>query len=487
MPHSSVSTTVSKPKHSPVLALPAGVNTSLHRMEYAVRGELVQRAERIAQRLYAHPSDYPFDKIVYCNIGNPQSVGQTPITYVRQTLAAVTFPGLLSHKVLPQDLSVRAAKYLKSSHGIGAYSESGGLKMIRQSVANAIERRDGVPCNPDQLFFTNGASEAVKIMLQIIIRNESDGVMIPIPQYPLYSATLTALNGQQVNYLLDEQNSWAMDVNELELRLKEARSRGVCVRALCVINPGNPTGQVLSRQNLEQVVRFCERERLVILADEVYQKNVYGEKPFISFKKVVADLQSPVELASFHSVSKGLLGECGIRGGYVEVVNMRPEVEALIYKTISVSLCSNVTGQIALDLMMNPPREQDESYELYERESSLIYGGLKRKSQMLAHALNAFKGVECNPSEGAMYLFPRITLPEGAIREAEKRGLECADVLYCLEMLDATGICVVPGSGFGQREGTYHFRTTFLPPELVIEEAVGRMRKFHSDFLQQYE
>ena len=243
---------------------------------------------------------------------------------------------------------------------------------------------------------------------------------------------------------------------------------------------------MLSRSNLEDIVRFCERERLVILADEVYQSNVYGDKPFVSFKKVVAELESPVELASFHSISKGLMGECGIRGGYMETMNMQPDVEALVYKAISVSLCSNVMGQVAVDLMMNPPLEGDESFELYEHEAMNVYNGLKRKAQMLADALNTLEGVTCNPSEGAMYLLPQIRLPEKAVREAERQGLGCVDQMYCLEMLEATGICVVPGSGFGQKDGTLHFRMTFLPPEEEIAKSVERIRTFHNDFLRKY-
>ena len=214
-------------QHSPVLVIPEGVNAPLQRMEYAVRGQLVLRAENIAKRLGTPSSEYPFDKIVYCNIGNPQSVGQSPLTYVRQVLAAMTFPELLKKGVLPSDLSARAETYLKSCHGIGAYSESAGLRFLRERVARAIERRDGgVPCSPDRLFFTNGASEAVKIMLQLIVREKNDGVMLPIPQYPLYSATITALDGEQVNYYLDEDNAWGLDIAELEQRLAEARSRG---------------------------------------------------------------------------------------------------------------------------------------------------------------------------------------------------------------------------------------------------------------------
>jgi aspartate/methionine/tyrosine aminotransferase len=273
---------------------------------------------------------------------------------------------------------------------------------------------------------------------------------------------------------------------ELETRLAEASTDGFTVRALCVINPGNPTGQSLSYDNIADIVRFCERRQLVLMADEVYQRNIYDGSAFVSFKKVVHDIQSPVELASFHSVSKGVTGECGLRGGYVELHNFDEHAESLVYKMASVSLCANIPGQIAVDLMMRPPVPGDPSHELYEVETTGIYEALRRKGRKLAEALNTFEGVHCNPPQGAMYLFPQITMPPGAHRRAKELKLASPDVLYCLELLDATGICVVPGSGFGQRTGTFHFRTTFLPPEDQIEGVIVDMKIFHSQFLEKY-
>lgn len=472
-----------------VLTEGSGVNSCMAAVEYAVRGELVLRAEALARQL---PTvDLPFDKIVYCNIGNPQSVGQHPVTFVRQVLAAVACPALVepgAKEVFPSDVVQRVREVLAASHGIGAYSESQGLSLVRKRVARAIEARDeGVPADPDSIYLTNGASEAAKIFLSMLVRDRHDGVLIPIPQYPLYSATMTAFGGTQVGYYLDEDKGWSLSMDELEDRLADARANGITVRGIVIINPGNPTGQVLSRRNMEEIVAFCDREKLVILADEVYQKNVYiPDKPFISFKRVLHEMKSDVELASFHSVSKGVLGECGLRGGYMEVVNMEKYAQELIYKVISVSLCSNVIGQVAIDLMMTPPQPGDPSFELYNKEVTAIYESLRRKAIAMSDGLNTFDGVTCNASEGAMYLFPKITIPPAAIKKAADRGLTSADVLYCIEMLEATGICVVPGSGFHQKNGTYHFRTTFLPPEDEIADVITSMRRFHEQFMEQY-
>lgn len=472
-----------------VLSVPDGINKSIQQMEYAVRGALVQRADRLANQLRdpVTAPNLPFSRIVYCNIGNPQSVGQPPVTFVRQVLSAFVSPHLLDTYDFPSDVVTRVRALLDVSHGSGAYTESPGIQFIRNRVANAITQRDGFESLSDNIFLTNGASEAVKTMMHLLVRAPNDGILIPIPQYPLYSATMTLLGGAQVSYYLDEDNGWALDLQELQMRIDSARNQGICVRALVVINPGNPTGQVLSRENMERIVSFCHENKLVILADEVYQSNVYvDDKPFLSFKKIVTEMNSSVELASFHSVSKGVLGECGMRGGYVELCNMADDVRDLTYKSLSVSLCSNVLGQVALDIMMNPPEAGDPSYDLYKEEVTRIFESLRRKSVKLSEAFNSFQGVTCNRSEGAMYLFPRITLPENAILEAQSRNMASADVLYCFELLESTGICVVPGSGFGQQKGTLHFRTTFLPPENQIDDVVEQMREFHHNFLKKY-
>lgn len=476
-----------------VLTQDSGVNNNLARMEYAVRGELVLRAEALAKRLPVTPEHpfQPFDRIIYCNIGNPQSVGQSPITFVRQALAGAVCPHLVlqdGERVFPDDVALRVREVLDASHGVGAYTESKGLSIVRERVAKAIEKRDGgIACDPETIFLTNGASEAVKTVLSLLIRGPKDGVLIPIPQYPLYSASMTALDGAQVGYYLDEESGWSLSIEELERRLADAQNEGIEVRAIVVINPGNPTGQVLSRANMEDVVRLCERENLVVLADEVYQENVYvEEKPFVSFKHVVSELGANVELVSCHSVSKGVMGECGLRGGYMEVVNMEKYATELIYKVLSVSLCSNVVGQLAIDLMMTPPKPGEPSYELYNKETTEIYESLRRKAMTLSKGLNSLEGVSCNSSEGSMYLFPKISIPNAAVLKAKGLGLACADVLYCTELLEATGICVVPGSGFGQKEGTFHFRTTFLPAEDQISDVLDKMRNFHAQFIQKY-
>jgi aspartate/methionine/tyrosine aminotransferase len=297
--------------------------------------------------------------------------------------------------------------------------------------------------------------------------------MIPIPQYPLYSASITLLGGGMAPYYLDEAREWSLSREALEKAHAEATAKGVRVRALADINPGNPTGAVLDEPNVEAVLRFAQAHGLAVLADEVYQENVYrpGDR-FVSFASVLVRRGiRDVPLFSFHSVSKGFLGECGHRGGYLECRNVADDVMAQVEKLQSVALCSNSVGQIVTWIMVRPPRPGEPSFALYDRERREILESLRRRAAIVEKGLNAVEGIQCNAVAGAMYAFPRIALPPGV-----------TDAAYCLALLEETGICVVPGSGFGQLPGTCHFRTTILPPVDEIETVVRRLGEFHAAF-----
>ncbi|PRQ51742.1 putative alanine transaminase [Rosa chinensis] len=480
---------------SPLTVTVGNINPKVVKCEYAVRGEIVILAGKIQEELKANPDSHPFDEILYCNIGNPQSLGQQPITYFREVLALCDHPSILDKSetqgLFSADSIERAWEVLDQIPGraTGAYSHSQGLKGLRDTIAAGIEARDGYPSDPNDLFLTDGASPAVHMMLTLLLRSEKDGILCPIPQYPLYSASIALHGGTLVPYYLDEASGWGLEISDLKKQLEDAKSKGVSVRALVVINPGNPTGQVLAEENQRQIVEFCKQEGLVLLADEVYQENIYvPDKEFHSFKKVARSMgygETDIPLVSFQSVSKGYYGECGKRGGYMEVTGFSPEVREQIYKMASVNLCSNISGQILASLVMSPPKVGDESYELYLSEKDGILSSLKKRAKTLEDALNSLEGVTCNRAEGAMYLFPRIDLPQKAIKAAEAEKT-APDAFYCKRLLNATGIVVVPGSGFGQVPGTWHFRCTILPQEDKIPAIVNRLTEFHKKFMDEF-
>lgn len=348
--------------------------------------------------------------------------------------------------------------------------------------------RDGFPADPAHIFLSAGASSGVNTLLSVICADKKSGILIPIPQYPLYSATLALLDAAPVPYNLDESKAWGTGLETIQAAYNKAVAEGIDVRCIVVINPGNPTGASLSEEDIRGVVAFAAEKNVVVMADEVYQTNVFVGK-FHSFKGVLRQMQKEtpgkydaVELASLHSISKGMVGECGHRGGYFELVGFDPAVEANIYKFVSIMLCAPVIGQCMVEVMVNPPKPGEPSYELYDKEYNGIFNGLKERASALHKAFEQMEGVQCGAPQGSMYLFPTITLPAKA-HEAAAAVNRKADEFYCMELLKATGVCTVPGSGFGQEEGTLHFRTTFLAPGT---EWVGSIIKFHNDFVNKY-
>ncbi len=465
------------------------LNLNLLRAEYAVRGPIVIRAQQLEEQ---------GKKIIYCNIGNPQALKQKPITYLRQILSLVEYPALLKDpgalKLFPRDVVEKAKSILvRHPHGTGAYSQSAGIPFIRKAVAEFIQKRDGIPSDRDHIILTDGASKGVQAALLALFKNPNDGVMIPIPQYPLYSATIALYGGKQIGYYLDEDNQWQLNEGALTESIEDAVRHGVRPVAIAVINPGNPTGAVLSYENIKMIIGFARKHHLAIMADEVYQENVYGEKcRFYSFAKVMHDVgEKNISLFSFHSVSKGLLGECGHRGGYVEFRNIPDDVLTEFIKLQSISLCSNLPGQISTYVMVTPPQPSDESYELYIRERNSVYTALKTKAELLGKGINSIKGMSVSIPQGAMYAFVKFELPSDpsvdikTMSADQQREYEAKrDSEYCLALLEETGICVVPGSGFVQVPGTLHFRTTFLPPQDEIEELIVKLKNFHERYCE---
>lgn len=480
---------------TPAQPLYMAVNQNILEMEYAVRGPIPKRAAEMRQQGRV---------TIPCNIGNPQALGQSPITFYRQVLCLIEEPSRIARERRLNALSKKnpgafegceerdfIAEYVldyaenivsKMDTGIGAYTDSTGPRFIRETVADYIDQRDdvdsskGVRSNPDNVFITDGASEAARHLLELVITDHRDGIMIPIPQYPLYSATIKKCGGTQVNYYPDEDNGWTFDRSALEESLAAAKKDNVKVKAIVVINPGNPTGAVLDERTIREVIEFAGEHGIMIIADEVYQHNVYGAE-FISFAKVMGE--KDVALFSLHSVSKGFYGECGHRGGYLEVRN--PPTAAgtganfvdIITKQASVALCSNTVGQMLVYLMLNPPEEGSEPYSQYVEERDFILNELSDKAEMIKEAFKQMEGVESFGRTGAMYLFPRLNkIPKGT-----------TDFDYCMSLLETTGLCTVNGSGFGQREGTHHLRIAFLPPKELLQKVLPEWIKFHNEYV----
>lgn len=469
------------------------VNPHVRDMEYAVRGPIVTRAGEIEKEL-ASGQKKDFTRVIRANIGDCHATGQEPVTFIRQVLAICSYPKLLKNDSFPADVKKKAQRILSGCRGssVGSYTDSPGIMVIREDVASYISKRDGIPSRPEDIIMCTGASDGIKTILSLLMTggtgDDRAGVMIPVPQYPLYSATLTEYNACPVPYYLDEDTNWGMSVEELNRSISAVKSH--CKpRAICVINPGNPTGQVLTHDNIKLIIKFAKEHNLMILADEVYQHNIWAEgSKFHSFKKVLKELgpdYDSVALASFMSASKGFMGECGSRGGYYEVINLDPEVKACLLKFISAKLCPPVLGQATMDTIVNPPQQGELSYDTFKKETDFVLSQLHKKAKLVTELFNSMEGIQCNEVQGAMYAFPRILLPQKAIDAAKAKGMT-PDSFYCFAMLEEIGLCTVPGSGFGEKEGTYHFRITILPPLEDIRKTLEAFKEFHLRFLQKY-
>ncbi|XP_047110892.1 alanine aminotransferase 2-like isoform X4 [Schistocerca piceifrons] len=426
------------------------LNPCIKEMQYAVRGPLANRASEIEKELEKGVKK-PFTEVIKANIGDCHAMGQVPITFIRQVLALVSYPMLLDDPMFPNDVKHQAKEILASCPGgsVGSYSETAGNEVIRRHVAEFIEKRDGAPSSWEDIVLTSGATVGIKVVLKLLIgeiNGKKPGVMIPIPQYPIYSATLSEFNMVQIPYYLDEERCWGLDVTELQHAIGEAK--------------------------------------------KVYQDNVYAEETkFYSFKKVMMEMGPPyseMEMASFMSASKGYMGECGLRGGYCEVINLDPDVKEMCLKGFSVLSGATLPGQVAIDCIVKPPQPGAPSYKQYAVEKEAILNSLSVRAKIVVETFNSLKGMSCNKVQGAMYAFPQLHLPPNAIKTAKQNNLP-PDTFYTLGLLEATGISVVPGSGFGQKPGTYHFRTTILPQQDKLKSIMKKFKAYHEEFMQKYE
>uniref|UniRef100_A0A8C4SP75 alanine transaminase n=1 Tax=Erpetoichthys calabaricus TaxID=27687 RepID=A0A8C4SP75_ERPCA len=406
------------------------------------------------------PTGPPFVNISY---GDFHAMGMKYITFVRQILAASAYPELLKSRQLPVDVEQRIVQFFKDwgKQSIGCYSEDFGISCVRRNVARFIEERDGgIACDRENIYITNGATNGLQVhtAFKFLLRKErpsQTGVLVPVPSYTRFRLMVLEAGGVNVPYYLNEGHSWALDMTEMKRALKCAREH-CSPKILYLINPGNPTGQVMSRKTMEGVIKFAAEEKLFLVADEVYQDQVFGDNcSFLSFKKVLFEMGSEyrdnVELVSLNSVSKAYLGECGFRCGYLETINIDPEAITQLRILITSSSFPSISGQIVLDILMKPPQPGEPSYEIFNKEKTFIMNTLARNSKLAVQTINALPGLRCNPIQASMFCYTRLELPSKALDLYP--GL-----FYCMQLLEETGIVLDPGTGFGENDGRDHIR-----------------------------
>ncbi|XP_028328916.1 alanine aminotransferase 1-like isoform X2 [Gouania willdenowi] len=452
------------------MSAPLEINPYVKNIQQLQSQKLARRSEQIQEDI-RRGSITSFKEVIDVSSGNPHSGGLRPLTFVRQVLAACFYPELLDSDGLKADVKQRAEKLLKTCVGgsVGCYTNTAGIPEVIHGITEFISRRDGgVPCDPQNIFISSGSQWCLSNILKVLVNTKSSlpcAVLSPVPCYPTTLMSLRAQGGLHVPYRLTEEGGWVLKGAELQRALQSAQGVSNPV-ALYVVNPGNPAGLVQSRASIQEVIRFVYENRLFLLADEVYQDCVYGENScFVSYKQVLMEMGPPyshsVELASFHSASKGVIGECGLRGGYVELVNVDQAVMDYIYKMFSLDSCASVSGQMVLDLMTNPPQPGEPSYPLYCQEKEEIRRTLVHNALKATEAMNLLLGFSCQPVEGGAFMFPRVDLPQRAIQRAQEAELP-ADMFYCMRLLEEAGLMVIPGCDYQQEEGTYHIRALVI-------------------------
>ncbi len=332
------------------------------------------------------------------------------------------------------------------------YAPSSGIPEAIESIEREAKRK-GID-NIQDIFVTTGASEAIEICLTALA-DEGDNVLTPSPGYPLYQAVLAKLQVIENAYYLDEDNGWQPDLEDIRSKINER------TRAIVLINPNNPTGSVCSENTMRGIIDLASKHNLVIFCDEIYDKLILDDKPHIS----LASLDKNVPVVTFNGLSKSYLGP-GLRIGWGIVSGdhsrLKDYIEG-INKILRARLCANHPIQYTV----KPALEGDQSHLKVVRDK------LARRRDITTEMLNAIDGITCVRPEGAFYAFPRL-------------HIDGDDKHFVAELIKATGVVVVHGSGFGQVPGTQHFRVVFLPTEDVLEKAYNNIATFFAEYVKKH-
>ena len=352
----------------------------------------------------------------------------------------------------PEEIQQDMIRNLPNSAG---YSDSKGIFAARKAVMHETQKQGVVGVALDDIYLGNGASELITMATNALLDN-GDELLLPMPDYPLWTAATSLSGGTPVHYLCDESNGWMPDLDDIRAKITP-RTKGIVV-----INPNNPTGVMYTDALLKGVVEIAREHGLVILADEVYDKVLFdGIK-----HTALASLSTDVLTLTFNSLSKSYRS-CGYRAGWMSVSgdkrNASDYLEGLNMLS-NMKLCSNVPGQWAIQTALGG----------YQSINDLVgEGGRLRRQRDLAHELiTAIPGVSCVRPQAALYMFPRLDPAIYPIAD---------DRQFFLEVLRETRVMLVQGTGFNWKKPD-HFRIVFLPHEDDLREAIGRIARF----LEQY-
>ena len=399
-------------------------STKLQDVLYEIRGPVHDHAARLEAEGH---------RILKLNIGNPAPFGfEAPDVIMRDMIQA-----------LP--------------HAQG-YSDSKGIMPARRAVVTRYELIDGFPrFDVDSVFLGNGVSELITMTLQALLDN-GDQVLIPAPDYPLWTASASLAGGTPVHYLCDETNGWQPDIADLESKITPR------TKALVVINPNNPTGAVYSREVLQQMVDLARKHQLLLLADEIYDKILYDDAEHVSLATLAPDLLC----LTFNGLSKAYR-VAGYRAGWLVITGPTDHATSFIEGIsllANMRLCPNVPAQHAIQVALGGHQSIDDL---------VLPGGRLLEQRDLAWTkLNEIPGVSCVKPEGALYVFPRLDPEVHEIADDEK---------LVLDLLLDEKILVTQGTGFNWPEPD-HLRIVTLPWARDLANAIERLGNFLASYRQ---
>jgi alanine-synthesizing transaminase len=396
-------------------------SSKLSNVCYDIRGPIMDRARQMEEEGH---------KIIKLNIGN---------------LAVFGFDA-------PEEIQQDMIRNLPASAG---YSDSKGIFGARKAVMHETQKQGIKGVTLDDIYLGNGASELI-VMATNGLLNNGDELLLPAPDYPLWTAAVSLSGGTPVHYVCDEDNGWMPNLEDIRAKITPN------TKGIVVINPNNPTGALYSDELLLQIVELARQHGLIIFADEVYDKVLYdGVK-----HTPIASLSEDVLTLTFNSLSKSYRS-CGYRAGWMVVSgDKKPAADYIegLNMLSNMRLCANVPGQWAIQTALGG----------YQSINDLVgEGGRLRKQRDLAYELiTAIPGVSCVKPQAALYMFPRLDPKVYPIQD---------DQQFFLELLQETKVMLVQGTGFNWKT-TDHFRIVFLPHEDDLREAISRIAKFLENY-----
>ena len=349
---------------------------------------------------------------------------------------------------VPEEIQQDVIHNLSAASG---YSDSKGLFAARKAIMHYAQQKYIAGVGLEDIFIGNGASELIVMSMQGLL-NTGDEVLVPAPDYPLWTAAVTLAGGTPRHYLCDEQADWLPEVADMRRQITAN------TRAIVLINPNNPTGALYPVPLLQEIIEIARQNRLIIFADEIYDKMLYDGETHTS----IASLADDILFVTFNGLSKNYRA-CGYRAGWMIVSGEKKHAQDYIDGLnilASMRLCSNVPGQFAIQTALGG----------YQSINDLVApGGRLCKQRDLAYQLlTAIPGVTCVKPKAALYLFPRLDPKMYPIKDDQK---------FILELLETEKVLVVQGSGFNWPHPD-HFRVVFLPNADDLTEAMGRIARF---------